>query len=439
MNIHRTVLAAAVCALLACSSGPVSPVDEETQPIALTLRTNASQADRYDLVITGPGMQQIGPSSHSPGETASLYVPPGENRRFVVYGYTGGTLTDSGVTVQTIGASAHNYVQVSVLPVDAQLQPPANVVMLWRIDELVDADGCCFRWNSAPNAAAYAVYASFGRSGPYVQIAQVTDTAFTFINEAVFISCPYRFFRVASVSGPNQSSLSVEAAYTCPITREDNYASLGVLDNSTAYEYDAQGNLVRSDDLDTSGSDVYYYTRSYDAGERLTSYGFYRNDTLSLAWNYSYNVDGRLSRMDFGHSGALTWEYDVNGRPARETSLDSGDVVEGYATFSYDSLGRAVRADYYDSTDAHQGYSLITYSADGTAASMSYHDAAGTLFESISFTWQGAQPTRWEMVEGSTVTWGAVFEYNAAGQLTRSSALPGQGSSYYDYVYSCTP
>ncbi len=107
-----SIVAACLLVLLVCMASD-SPTGDINGKASVSFRVIAEvQANStYLITVTGTGMNTIGPNSYTGGQTISIYVPEGPDRRFYFERYDSlGILTDTSVTVMTIGSGINTVV-----------------------------------------------------------------------------------------------------------------------------------------------------------------------------------------------------------------------------------------------------------------------------------------------------------------------------------------
>lgn len=157
-----------------------------------------------------------------------------------------------------------------------------------------------------------------------------------------------------------------------PVTRI-SYDSLGRLTRlvdpdtgTTLYEYDANGNLVRS--VDARGIEV---GRQYDGLDRLTRLSYpdtFSSDTLQHVYTYDTgsgnDLVGRLASVQ-SPACDVAYSYDQEGRVARETRTING--VRFQTTTQYDFAGRKTGMTYPDGMRLAYYYDAVTQALDAVA------------------------------------------------------------------------
>ncbi|MBD3244337.1 MAG: hypothetical protein GF331_27345 [Chitinivibrionales bacterium] len=428
------VLPAAVLPCMFCGemTAPVSGTAQET-PTVLSVVKNGTAADRFELRITGPDMSPMGPLTYYPGDTAELYVPPGADRRFCIYGYTGTELTDSGVTVQTIVAEQHNHVAVAMAAVI--IDPPTGGAVLYE-----GGNYLVLGWNPVPRAEWYCVHASPGFDGPYTKIAEVTDTLL-FLHDEVYDGYPAMgYYKVSAKAGASESALSARLPGRCSEVTRTYYESVGRVESRYTYTYNGDGRRISRAEarFDSAGNVAYTYspiTYSYDIAGRLLAE--YEDDTL-LAWSYMYDAQGRLRRVSAPSRSETSYQYDLEGRVTRSDRKDEYDpAFDSYAVFSYDSCSRLVGAKWRDlATDTTKADIYFEY--DSVGRLVKYQEVYPTGSWSNTYEYDTAgKLTRVGWYEFGSYDGGYLIEYDTNGRIVRRDFE--KDSSYVIYQYSCIP
>ncbi|MGN1022131.1 MAG: RHS repeat domain-containing protein [Lachnospiraceae bacterium] len=132
-----------------------------------------------------------------------------------------------------------------------------------------------------------------------------------------------------AIINSRELSTTVTLYETLPVTMSGrHFTSMASDDASASYSYDADGNLVRVDDV-VSIEEMAYDTSHSLISFEITAYalpqGYFRNPS-------AYNRD---AYVDSVHDIAYTPSYDAAGRLLQIN--DSNDVTD---TVSYDALGR---------------------------------------------------------------------------------------------------
>jgi len=146
---------------------------------------------------------------------------------------------------------------------------------------------------------------------------------------------------------------------------------IGAYNQTTSYQYDANGNLTQVTDANGHATQHQYDSldrliRSTDALAGLTDYHYDGQDRLTQVTDannhstvYGYNALGDLTQLDSPNTGITQYSYDSAGNLVQKT--DAGNIT---ATYSYDVLNRLLGIDYPDTNaDVVNGY-------DGTAPNL---------------------------------------------------------------------
>ncbi len=218
-----------------------------------------------------------------------------------------------------------------------------------------------------------------------------------------------RFNKVSQVTTPLNKSTSFaydDAGNLANITYPDPAAS------QLVFAYDAQGNMVSSQDFALKKTEFAYNS----LGKVINIKNALNNNT-----QFAYYPDGNLQSVTDAESRSITYGRDVLGRLTQRTYPDGSHEDYGYddsgkatsltnrrgeqITISYDVAGRPEWKNYASGKKLHTSY-----------------DAIGLL-------------SRVEKVEGATVTLDTAYEYDLSSRLTLAQ-VPRQPTGTYDVSYA---
>ena len=213
------------------------------------------------------------------------------------------------------------------------------------------------------------------------------------------------------------------------------WKDIGAVNQTTVYEYDANGNLTRiTDPLNRQSSN------SYDALNRLISstqadggivqYGYDGQDQLTqvtdprnLTTRYNRDGLGNLNQQTSPDTGATGYTYDAAGNVLTRT-----DAKGQVATYSYDVLNRLTGIVYTGGTTSQSvsyqydqgtnGIGHLTRIVDGTGTTDYAYDQHGRL------TSQTRQPA------SGTTPYITAYGYDAQGRLSSISYPSGRSVDY---------
>ena len=202
--------------------------------------------------------------------------------------------------------------------------------------------------------------------------------------------------------------------------------------NTTAYDYDADGNLTAITYPDES---IESYV--YDAAGTLDSWTNRRDDTI----DYTYNERGQLTEKRFPDGMTLGYTYDEAGRLVTATD------ARGATSLEYDPLtDRLTRITYPEGRYLAYQYNALgqrTRMVDQDGFTTNYHyDAAGRLSQLtdssgtnvVTYTYDAAGRLVHEDKGNGTYT---TYQYDALGQVLdlTNHAPDGTPQSYFRYSY----
>ena len=276
-----------------------------------------------------------------------------------------------------------------------------------------------------------------------------------------------------------------DRGYTSEVTQivgQDDDLSSETDDVTTAYEYDAAGQLTTS--TCPLGYDTTY---TYDALGRKTS----ETNAEDGVTEYDYDALGRLIKLTDPEDNETTWTYGVHGQVATETiNVNSNDLTRYFyydstgnlirkvdredrvIDYEYDNLSRPVKEEWYNSvadadgeTNVQQTYTT-TYDVAGRTVTEGDSDYAyeygytafgdikytlrdyATLSDDYLTTYGVDAAGRITSIQGGFVSGGTpaydyadTISYDALGRVTKitqadyTPGTPDVASKRVDYVY----
>lgn len=174
-------------------------------------------------------------------------------------------------------------------------------------------------------------------------------------------------------------------------------------DNTTTYEYDAAGNLVKE-----TGPNGFVKRYGYDASNRLTSV------QLPIGtWRYEYDGAGNFIAMKDAKGNKYSYEYDLNNRLVKET-----DPLGNSTRYTYDADGNLVSKQEPKGNTVNYRYDdedrLLERAYEGNTDRYSY-DGNGNMLSASN----------------SNLTY--IFEYDALNRLTKKTIPDWNKSIGYTY------
>ena len=136
----------------------------------------------------------------------------------------------------------------------------------------------------------------------------------------------------------------------------------------TDFEYDKNGNVIRTDVYDENDDLIAYYVYEYDKRGNRTLCDYYEGDSDDPAWGYIYEFDDKDNpiRYEYYENGKLSSsseyenEYDKKGNLIRYDYYRDDKLDASYEC-EYDKKGRKIFEQAYDSEGKEQSYTEIEY------------------------------------------------------------------------------
>ncbi len=213
---------------------------------------------------------------------------------------------------------------------------------------------------------------------------------------------------------------------------------LGALNQSTAYAYDGNGNLLTATDPLAHATTNYYdalnrLTQVKDADQGVTVYAYdaagnltQATDPNGLATTYTYDGLGNLIQQSSPDTRVTTSTYDAAGN--LQTRLHARGIT---ATYTSDALRRVTRVVY-----TKPGVPTLTHTFEYDGSPAGAANAKGRLTRvtdaAATTTWtyngQGRVATKTQTI--GTLVHTVRYDYNGAGQLAQLTTPSGQRIAY---------
>ena len=256
----------------------------------------------------------------------------------------------------------------------------------------------------------------------------------------------YTYQYVANASG--KSNLQVTVTLPNPATGQTSgstlitqyvYNSMGELlsttdanGNTTAYGYDAAGNLLavhQPDSVTGLPNDANYTHYEYDAYGNLTS--LTDPDGNVTAWWYD-NLNRVTHENDYGDvTTRYYYNYDAAGNVSQTTDRD-GRVTQ----YFYDNLHRETGEQWYDADSNLTDTLTYTYYASGNLESASDDSSNGSSSYTYTYDELGRLTSSTATIAGLTPTVTLSEQYDANSNRTQLSATIGGTADFVNnYQY----
>lgn len=165
-------------------------------------------------------------------------------------------------------------------------------------------------------------------------------------------------------------------------------AAYSVVDGSTyisqEFNYDAEGNLVKEVRYSSDGSIEVVVEYTYDAnGNKIKT-----TEPQDYWIEYSYDANGRLIKeeeYEFGYAeccSSVEYTYDANGNLKKRTEYYEGSV-DGWTEYSYDANGKLIKGTdfnlYEDGVTVEESSVIYEYDSNGNVIKQSAIEDGYTL------------------------------------------------------------
>ncbi len=226
---------------------------------------------------------------------------------------------------------------------------------------------------------------------------------------------------------------------------------------TTAYQYDALGNLLKVTDAagnqttmtyDTlsrktsmNDPDMGYWTYQYDANGNLTS----QTDAKSQTIGFTYDALNRITMKDYPSGADVYYAYDETFSTNSKGMLTTVTDASGAEKLYYDKLGRSVKS--IKTVNGADYTSEMTYDALGRTTSIKYpdndtvnytYDAGGNLSQATGYVTYSnynalGQPRTISYANGVSTIQQYDPSNNRLNSITTNS--PSQGLQNISYTY----
>jgi tetratricopeptide (TPR) repeat protein len=127
-------------------------------------------------------------------------------------------------------------------------------------------------------------------------------------------------------------------------------------------EYNATGQLVKTEYTDPQTGEYTYYVREYDSNGKCI------RGTMHMVINTLVNgVSGQVDIKDYVD------DYDGNESIVKKTYLNADEGINNYITYEYDALGNCIKETWFNSDGSVSDYRVYEYDSDGKCIKYTYY------------------------------------------------------------------
>lgn len=258
----------------------------------------------------------------------------------------------------------------------------------------------------------------------------------------------------------------------CFLKKAYEYNSDGSLKGWTEYEYDKNGNNVKTtsykSDNSISGCQEYEYDENgntiklmwyddllngaineyeYDASGNKVKQVAYNLDGVIVQWyEWEYDENGYIIKANrYDIDGNIEWwieyENDDSGNILKSYNYDSAGVIEWDDEYSYDSYGNLVKSThttYGDGLTLVQVHEYLNeYDLNGNLIKLSSLYSDGSVYSSDEYDAYGNVVKTTYYEDGSMISVEYEYEYDEYGNVVKEISYYSDGSmgSWYEYEY----
>ena len=192
------------------------------------------------------------------------------------------------------------------------------------------------------------------------------------------------------------------------IKSEIAYDVNGKITGKTTYEYDAQGNQLKTttENMITNTVSVTDYVNTY-SGSNLTKVVVKTDGAVTRTSEYVYSSNGELfSANEYDDSGKITWSMEISGNTTIYKNYDNG-VISSESSYTHTATGdEDIYYSYVEGVKTLSNRSTAKFNASGDMTERTNYDA------------------------DNKVTWKEEYKYNPDGTL--SEQISSDGTSQTD-------
>ncbi|PKL90752.1 MAG: hypothetical protein CVV21_11405 [Candidatus Goldiibacteriota bacterium HGW-Goldbacteria-1] len=164
---------------------------------------------------------------------------------------------------------------------------------------------------------------------------------------------------VSSGPDPVYTATPVPTAVNSRLCSVTAYTPAGVLLGSEVYYYNLSQQLVSHDVKYANGTSANTYEYLYDVNGRIYKINYFSGGNLTKIAEFTYNTAGKLIHTDqYKYDGAVSslfyemdFTYNSEGKIATRRVADDGDRMIFNTVFVGNTHGQYTRQDFYDSSN----------------------------------------------------------------------------------------
>ncbi|MEM9409821.1 MAG: putative Ig domain-containing protein [Planctomycetota bacterium] len=247
----------------------------------------------------------------------------------------------------------------------------------------------------------------------------------------------------AEVIDRNGRRLEFEYDFANRLVEENWFSDAGALVDTLVFSYDAVGNLLTAVDLNVTGSDAESrYVFTYDELNRLESEdNAGTSGAPNVVLTYEYDAQGNVIRTQDNFGVTVDSVYDSQNRLAVRTWFDadgSGDVDDARFEMVYNAAGRMIEmrrfVDLTDDSANLVGITSRTYDLAGRSDELDHLDASGADISTYDYDYDfaGLVTNETRVHQLTEYSQDIVYSYDLTGQLTAAN-YSGQANEFFAF------
>ncbi len=229
------------------------------------------------------------------------------------------------------------------------------------------------------------------------------------------------------------------------VVKEQSYLKDGSKGICSEYEYDEYGNRISSVSYDTNGEITASVENEYNEFGELTRHRVFKADGTVQETFYEYDSNGNLIKTgtsDENGEFSFWWEYDYdsNGRPARDRACNSNGMNEVRYRYEYDENGNPAKKTYVESDGEESSWYIYECDSKGNIIKSSYYFVLSGLsdWEETEYDENDNIIKKTYFYNSGLNFYGNEYEYDEEGNVIRNSEFSekgDRGSTKTEYSY----
>jgi RHS repeat-associated protein len=204
---------------------------------------------------------------------------------------------------------------------------------------------------------------------------------------------------------------------------QENWVNNSTPVRAISLTYDAVGNLVKANDVDST------FTFNYDSRDRVTQVSQTGVSVAPITLNYTYDGTGNRTSVSDNLGVSVNSTYDARNLLTSQTWQGTG-IDPARVNYTYDDRGARTQIQRFSNLAGTElvGSSTFNYDALQRLTGITHSSSAGSTLANYSYNYNLASFLNSETYKGQTTN----YTYDRANQLTNTdrSVLPDENYTY---------